>query len=165
MFFFKYIMDKQYGETEWRRYNDLSLGRSWGGCSWSVLAKSRTLTDPCLAEEGTRTVSRGARVAVCSAAYLLGFLSSHLRVSLLPGGHAYRAHTRLTLAHGEVACWWGNRYFIPSRSKEDTSGGESSFLFRTRRLNFVFQNHPLFYLINLRIWQLKRYLFNSWKRV
>lgn len=86
-----------------------------------ALGASWLRAGPWLTPVWPRRVHARSRVERASqSAYLLGFLSSHLRVSLLPGGHAYRAHTRLTLAHGEVACWWGNRYFIPSRSKEDT---------------------------------------------
>lgn len=81
----------------------LSVGWSSGRYSRSVLANSRTLTGPGLTDEGTRTVSRGARVAVCP---WLGCLPVRLFslltcASPLPGGHAYRARMRLTLTHGK----------------------------------------------------------------
>lgn len=81
----------------------LSVGWSSGRCSRSVLANSRTLTDPGLTDEGTRTVSRGARVTVCPwldclPARLFSLLTC---ASPLPGGHAYRARMRLTLTYGK----------------------------------------------------------------
>lgn len=105
--------------------------------------------------------SQSARLLTCSGFSLLT-CASLCYLEATPT----TAHTRLTLAHGEVACWWGNRYFIPSRSKEDTSGGESSFLFRAR-VGFwesLFFFYSLIYLtncndfLNSRIWWwLKRY--------